>query len=76
MTVNDLKLDGYARVRVIQACGAGALGEALTLPGRQARKLVMTGYAEILSADVVADAPETAAKPRPQMRGAKPERRG
>jgi hypothetical protein len=67
ISVDDIKLDGEATVEIIQRCGAGEIGQRVTVPGRQARMLVVAGYGRLV---------ETAAKPQPVTRGKAPERRG
>ncbi len=76
MTIDQIRNDGFAEVKIVQACGAGAVDQTVTLPGRQARRLVIIGYAELVKANVPEPKPEAAERPRAKARGADVERRG
>jgi hypothetical protein len=67
------------KVLFIHSCGADVAGETKTIDARRAQRLQRTGYVELLedpAEAAITQGSEQAARPRPQARGIKPERRG
>jgi hypothetical protein len=62
-------------VAFLQDCADDRAGEVKAIDAKRAQRLACTGYARVIET-AVAEAEETAARPRPQARGPRAERRG